>query len=165
MIRARGHLEFSFAWFSGRVVWEAEIDDGPAMPGLCKLAVLQQEVGMLRFKLVLPSPSAADVVSRELRVAVAGQDAVLTILDCTATEFSDARLVGEDNALVAVSLVDVDDAGNRSEPREQEFRLIDTIAPPKPGEIGLAVIAEDLSNDDPPAVDPAPAPDNQEQAG
>jgi len=47
-----------------------------------------------------------------------------------------------DNAEVFVSLVDIDDAGNRSAAREQTFTVTDTMAPPVPGTIGLEVTGE-----------------------
>lgn len=95
---------------------------------------------MLTFKLVLPPPGASDVVARELTYSIGGGTTSTEQLDGGATEFG--GLVGNDNEPVAVSLVDIDDAGNRSEARSQTFTLTDTLAPPQPGEMGLVIESE-----------------------
>lgn len=124
---------------STRFIGTVFVYDRPAMPGIITLQVTE-ETKMLKFKLVLPAPGAADVVSRELSVKIADADAALIELAADALEADGYE--GQDNAAVEVSLVDVDDAGNRSEARVQSFTLTDTIAPPVPSEIGLVVTAE-----------------------
>lgn len=114
-------------------------------PGLVYLRVVgssyERDVKMLRFKLVLPAPGAADVVSRKLDVAIGTADAVSVELAGDVLE--SAEYSGEDNSPVSGWLIDVDDAGNQSEPREFSFVLVDTLPPPQPGEIGLLVTGED----------------------
>lgn len=108
-------------------------------PGQVKLSI-KGENGMLKFVLDLPSKAAPDVVSRELKVVVDGNE-FFEALDGDAivsTEYS-----GVDNASVTGSLVDVDDAGNRSDASEFSYVLVDTIAPPAPGNVGLRVTAEE----------------------
>jgi hypothetical protein len=95
--------------------------------------------GMLNFVLDLPVAGAADVVSRELTVVVDGVSSVETLAGDAAVS---ADYSGIDNAVVTGSLVDVDDAGNRSEASEFSFVLTDTVAPPAPGAVGLRVTAE-----------------------
>lgn len=109
-------------------------------PGLVLLKIVSEEGNMLTFVLTLPAPGAADVVSRELVVSVNGGEAQTLSLDGAATESSE--LSGEQDNSVTGTLVDIDDAGNRSEPREFSFVLVDNLAPPQPGELGLRVTAE-----------------------
>lgn len=125
---------------STRFIGTVFVYERPAMPGIIILLVTFQENEMLKFKLVLPAPGAADVVKRELSVKIADADAVLAELAADALEADGYE--GQDDDAVEVSLVDIDDAGNRSEARVQTFTLADTIAPPVPGEIGLVVTAE-----------------------
>lgn len=109
-------------------------------PGLVFILYEEGEEGMLKFVLVLPEAGAADVVTRELRFTV-GEELVEVNLEGSATET--VELTGADNDAVVGSLVDVDDAGNRSEAREFSFVLVDTLAPPQPGELGLKVTGEE----------------------
>ena len=95
---------------------------------------------MLSFVLTLPERSAKDVVARELTVSV---DGVETVESLNGDSLESQVYSGLDNAAVAGRLVDIDDAGNRSEPSEFTFVLVDTIAPPAPGQVGLKVTAED----------------------
>lgn len=114
---------------------------GKREPGLVFLKLVKEESEMLFFNLVLPAPGASDVVKRELVVSIAGADARTFELtgDATASE----ELSGADNDSVVGTLVDIDDAGNRSPAREFSFVLVDTIAPPAPGEVGLTVTREE----------------------
>lgn len=98
------------------------------------------ESGMLKFVLVLPEKSASDVVSRKVSIQV-GTGEVLSV-DLEGDVLETAEFTGNDNDPVTGSLVDVDDAGNNSEPRDFNFVLVDTIPPPLPGEVGLRVTAE-----------------------
>lgn len=100
---------------------------------------LKEENGMLNFVLDLPVSSAADVVARELTVVV---DGVVSAETLAGDAVVSAEYSGVDNAVVSGSLVDVDDAGNRSEPSEFNYVLVDNIAPPAPGAVGMRVTAE-----------------------
>lgn len=95
---------------------------------------------MLTFVLSLPEKSAADVVSRELSLSINGAEAQVASLSADASK--SAEMTGEQGATVTGTLVDIDDAGNRSLPREFSFTLADTIAPPQPGDVGLEVTSE-----------------------
>lgn len=106
--------------------------------------------GMLKFVLMLPAKAAPDVVSRELVVSIDGQATTVVL---GADQVETAEMVGQDNASVTGSLVDVDDAGNRSPAREFSFTLLDTFPPAQPGEIGLKVTGEDFP------VTPEPQPE------
>lgn len=104
---------------------------------------------MLKFKLVLPAPGAPDVVSRNLSIKIGDEDAQLVVLPGTDTESSE--YVAAEGTVVSGELADVDDAGNVSPARDFRFTLVDTIAPPIPGEVGLLVTEE--------LPDPEPTPD------
>lgn len=130
-------------FFPSRVTGTVVVYEGPAMPGILRLAVYSEESDMLKFKLTpIPAPGAPDVVRRELTVTVADGAPTLIELAPDQTEATSDTFVGNDNDRVLTSLVDIDDAGNRSPAREQEFTLTDTIAPPEPGAIGLEVTEE-----------------------
>lgn len=111
-------------------------------PGQVFLKVLGKDgVGMaLKFKLVLPPAGAPDVVSRKLQISIGGLDPFA--LEVPGSTLETPEYEGEDSAEVVGQLVDVDDAGNSSPPRDFSFVLTDTIAPPQPGELGLLVTAE-----------------------
>jgi hypothetical protein len=95
---------------------------------------------MYQFKLVGLTVSAPDVTVQELSVKIGDADAVVQSLAPEILEV--AGFQAEKNTTVAVSLTDIDEDGNRSEPRLQTFTVKDTMAPPMPGEIGLIVTGQ-----------------------
>ena len=110
-------------------------------PGRMGIRFIKEENGMLSFVVVLPAPGAADVVTRELSVTIAGGTPVVinpAVYAIESQEFS-----GNDNDSVHLELVDVDDAGNLSTTSVLDTILIDTLAPPQPGEMGIRVTRED----------------------
>lgn len=96
----------------------------------------------LSFVVYLPPKAAPDVVSRELRVEIGD---TLQVLELDADTSEVLSLSGHQGASVTLSLVDIDDAGNRSEASVLQTELIDTIAPPKPGTLGVEIVAEDFN--------------------
>lgn len=102
--------------------------------------VVRKEDSMLKFVLVLPEPGAVDVVTRRLLVQINGAEPLT--YDLASSTLESEELSGDDNDTITGSLVDVDDSNNSSEPRDFEFILTDTIAPPLPGELGLRVTEE-----------------------
>lgn len=109
-------------------------------PGELSVVVVSEVDGM-KFEIRLPALSEGhDVVKRHLSVAIAGAEPATVVAspgDAAVGGFS-----GADNAEVALSLVDEDDAGNMSEPRLLTVTLVDTIAPPQPGEMAVVVTGE-----------------------
>jgi len=81
----------------------------------------------------------ADVVARRLTVTV---DGVVDSSDFPADAVSFGEVTVPQGANVVLALVDVDDAGNSSEPAVVEFVATDTIPPVKPGEFGVNLIRE-----------------------
>lgn len=116
---------------------------GPPMPGPLKYQLVQEDSGMKVqiYDVTLPTPGAADVVGREFSVKVGEGEAVITPLDGTATLVSGIK--AERDAIVTLTLVDIDDAGNRSEARVLTFTSADTIAPPQPGEMSVSLVGEE----------------------
>jgi len=108
-------------------------------PGRVMLKFYEGENGMLKFVLTLPTKSAADVVSRVLTVTI-GEEVQVFELAADAVETQEFECA--DNTEVFGSLADVDDAGNVSEAREFSFKIVDTIVPPMPGELGVRVTGE-----------------------
>lgn len=104
-----------------------------------KIIITREEDGMLTFSVQLGPKLAQDVVSRELSVTVNESTETRTLGpdESVAEGFS-----GEDNAAVHVELVDVDDAGNRSEPGVLDAVLTDTLPPPQPNVLGIQVTSE-----------------------
>ena len=98
----------------------------------------------LTFEILLPVlPIPHDVLTRRLSYSIAGGDVVT--VDMATTDVLLPGLAGEDGDTLSVTLVDIDDAGNSSEAREQEFVLSDTIPPAQPGEIGVRVTGEEMA--------------------
>jgi hypothetical protein len=129
-------------WSEERWTGTAFLYDGPPMPGVVKLFTISQGAdSMLKFKLTLPPPSAADVTTVELKTKIGDADEFIAHYPAAQAEVDGFE--GFEGVPVLVSLVDIDDAGNRSEAREQSFTLSDTIAPPQPGEVGLVVTGEE----------------------
>lgn len=89
----------------------------------------------LQYKLVLPAAGASDVVSRKLTVNGVEQTVNGDVLEVEGFE-------GDQDTDVVGTLIDVDDAGNESIARDFSFTLVDTIAPPQPGDVGLVVVGE-----------------------
>lgn len=118
-------------------------------PGIVFPVFKDGEKNMLKFYLSLPAKGASDVVARELLVSIAGAEPALYVLGANATQ--SIEFVGSDNSTVVGTLVDVDDAGNRSGASEFSFVLVDTIPPATPGAVGLVVTEE--------VADPTPQPE------
>lgn len=114
---------------------------GKRMPGLVFLKVVREEDEMLFFNLVLPPAGAADVASRQVTVTIGTGDP--QTINLAGTDLSTPELSGSDNDAVVGTLVDTDDAGNASPAREFSFVLVDTLAPPQPGELGIAITREE----------------------
>lgn len=82
-----------------------------------------------------------DVVARRLTVTVDGVADVLPDFPADTTLFGEVITVPQD-ASVVLTLVDIDDAGNASEPAFVEFVALDTIPPAQPGSFGVTLVRE-----------------------
>lgn len=118
----------------------------------------------MTYEITVGAPAANDVVSRELTVVVDGlyRDPVVF----PAYEVSLGRVTVPQDADVVISLVDVDDAGNRSDPAVVSFQALDVVPPPAPGGLSITVVGEthvppvvDVVTPDVPVVEPAVEPE------
>lgn len=83
----------------------------------------------------------ADVASRRLIVTVNGEVTSTTEHPKDATTFGE--ITAPQDASVVVTLVDIDDAGNESQPAFIEFTAKDTIPPSQPGSLGVTLVREE----------------------
>lgn len=115
--------------------------------GVFSLRLLGEFNNMLKFTVVLPQKSASDVVARELKVSVGDNEEQIFGLDGDVNESTE--FFGSHNDKVSGALVDIDSAGNRSSASIFDLVLLDTIAPPQPGEVGLRVFEDNVNPVDP----------------
>lgn len=112
-------------------------------PGTLRPRTVKEVGAMLNFAVgVPPFPSPSDVVKGELSVVIGENEPIVVDVDEATSEVSHPDFKGDDNVEVRLSYVHVDDAGNRSPESTATFALLDTIAPPQPGELGVRVIDE-----------------------
>ena len=83
----------------------------------------------------------ADVTGRQLTVVVNGEVLSIVELAGSATDLGEVKV--EQNANVTLSLVDIDDAGNRSQPAVLDFVATDTLPPAQPGSFGVTLAREE----------------------
>jgi hypothetical protein len=117
----------------------------PGMPGIPRLSTFLEENGMLKFNVTVPAEPAsqsAEVVSRDVTIAV-GDSPAATENFAGSGDLSLGPYSAEQNTLVIVDVVNIDDAGNRSEPRHAELTLVDNFPPAAPGEVGITVTGEE----------------------
>lgn len=120
-------------------------------PGLVFSKMISEGMnGMSKFVLVLPAPGAADVQSREVVYSINDGTPVTSVLPGTALETEEFET--EEGSVVSGTLVDIDDAMNRSEIRTFNLALRDTLAPPQPGEVSARMTEET------PVTPPEPQP-------
>lgn len=100
---------------------------------------------VLVYKVSVGAPVDADVVERQLVVALNGNSEVddFKVFSADTTDLGEVRAKQGDKVLL--TLVDVDDVGNRSEPAVLEFVAEDTLPPAKPGEFGVTLVKEEAA--------------------
>lgn len=89
-----------------------------------------------RYTIALPPPGAADVTIREMSKQIASDPLVKIELPGASTQFV---FEVADSTPVSLILVDIDEAGNRSDP-SQPFTFMsdaDDIPPPQPGSMSI----------------------------
>lgn len=93
----------------------------------------------LVYNVTADVPAAADVVARVLTVAIDGVENA-SQFGSSVTDFGAVTVV--EGASVVLTLVDVDNAGNRSEPASVSFVAADTLPPGQPGGFGVTLVGE-----------------------
>jgi hypothetical protein len=94
----------------------------------------------LVYELTCAPTTEVDVVERKLVVTVNGEVVSTDSYSRDTTSLGERTFAQGDN--VVLSLVDIDDAGNVSEPAIVEFTALDTIAPSTPG-LTVALVREE----------------------
>lgn len=112
---------------------------------------------LLTYTITAAASTAADAVSREVSLVIDGAEPVVTVFSPSSTDLGSVTV--PQNAAVAITVVDVDDAGNRSEPAEIAFVAADTLPPPAPGAVTVTLVSEESVPDVTPDVAPAPEPE------
>lgn len=84
-----------------------------------------------------------DVVSRVLTVVVGGEEPSERSFPGSSVDFG--LLTVPQDATVVLTLVDVDDAGNKSVPAVVEFVAVDTLPPAQPGGLGVTLVGENVA--------------------
>lgn len=95
---------------------------------------------VLTYAVSAPAPVDADVVGREVTVVVNGLEQPTYVVGGLSTDLGTVEV--PQDAEVVIRLVDVDDAGNRSEPAEVAFVAVDTLPPATPGTLGVSLVSE-----------------------
>lgn len=97
---------------------------------------------MLTYEIVVAAPTDRDVVAREVIVGVDGQYNEPVLHPGTAVNLG--QITVPQNSAVLVSVTDVDDAGNRSEPATLAFNAVDVARPALPGGLSVVFVGENL---------------------
>lgn len=108
---------------------------------------------ILTYQVSAAASTAGDAVSREVSLSINGAQPVVTVYAPTATDLGSVTV--PQNSEVTITVVDVDDAGNRSEPAFVSFVAADMLPPPAPGAVTVALVSEESVPD----VAPAPEPE------
>ena len=120
-----------------------------SVPQGLRVVLLKGETmaNVLTYRVSVNAPVDGDVVSRELTVTVNGVESTVVTTVGTATDLGSVEV--PQDALVVLSLVDVDDAGNKSPPATVEFTAVDTLAPSQPGGFNVTLVSEKVVVDAP----------------
>lgn len=138
----------------------------PPQPGALKIRVAAEDKYMLQFFVGLPAKTEAefDVVSRKLEIEIGGM--ALEPQTVPADTAESGPFEGADGAAVKIRCWNVDDAGNVSETASEfEGVLLDTFAPPAPGQLGIRVSCETPDIVPPPVDPPVEDPVEDETVG
>jgi hypothetical protein len=128
-------------WLVYAIIHEKKVVFGPRTPKLTVKQTGRNTMAViLTYVITAAAPADADVVQRELVSAVNGEVVSTTVWAGTAVDLG--TLSAEQDAQVSLSLVDIDDAGNRSMPATVTFVAADTIPPSAPGGLGVMLVGE-----------------------
>ena len=113
----------------------------PNLKALYIRSLMKDGVIMLIYNVTAGAVVDKDVTERRLTVTVNDAPVSTKAYAADAVAFDEINV--EQGDRVVLTLVDVDDAGNVSEPAVCEFVGNDTIPPVKPGELGVALVREE----------------------
>lgn len=98
----------------------------------------------LTYVVTANAPVDADVVQRELVVTINGEVTSTVVFPGSAVDLG--TVTAPQEADVKLTLVDVDDVGNKSLPAEFYFVAVDTIPPAAPGGFTVTLVGENTDN-------------------
>lgn len=110
-------------------------------PHAFHISLIRMESEMLIYSVTAGPAVDSDVATRRLTVTINGE--VSSAVDHPASTTSFGEITAPQDASVVVTLVDVDDAGNESQPSFFEFTAKDTIPPSQPGSLGVTLVREE----------------------
>jgi hypothetical protein len=103
-----------------------------------------QMVDTLTYVVTANAPTDADVVQRELIVTINGEVKATTVFPGSAVDLG--VVTAPQDADVKLTLIDVDDVGNKSLPAEFYFTAVDTIPPNAPGGFTVTLVGENTNS-------------------
>lgn len=122
----------------------------PRRPLTPRLSVYEQRresmADVLTYAVSAAPVVDGDVVSRELSVVINGLDQPVVSFPGNAVDLGTVE--APQDSEVVLRLVDVDDAGNRSDPAEVIFTAVDTLPPATPGALGVTLVGEKTVSDE-----------------
>ena len=117
------------------------IPDGFVKKPKLKVTLIKGDNMALVYGFSCEAPVDGDVSERRLSVSVNDKDPVVSVFDASATDLGEFTFTHGDS--IVLSLVDVDDVGNVSEPAVVEFVAADTIPPSVPGGFTVSLLREE----------------------
>lgn len=112
----------------------------PVVLGVVQIRSDENMADVLSYTVTAALPVDADVVSRALTIVVNGEDMGTSNVPGNVTELG--VFSAPQDADVMLTLVDIDNAGNTSEPAHYSFVATDTLAPAQPGGLGVTLTGE-----------------------
>lgn len=135
-----------FLWCVVVVLIALAIADGMRVRRIRRPDFVYEQLGensmsdTLTYSVVAAPVVDGDVVTREFTVMVNGVTQDSKLYGVGVTDFGPVSV--PQDSTVTLTLVDIDDAGNRSAPAVTEFVAVDTIVPAMPGAISVTLVGE-----------------------
>lgn len=136
------------------VFFDNTVIEEPARPRALEVFQIRSNINMadkLTYRVTAGAPVDGDVVSRVVTVTVNGESHGSVSYAGASTDLGVITVPQDSN--VEVSLVDIDDAGNASDPASYSFVAVDSIPPATPGALGVTLVGETTVSDVLPEVD------------
>lgn len=108
--------------------------------GLSAILLRSSNMDVLTYKVSVGPTVDHDVVSRELSCVIDAGEPVFSSFPGSTTDLG--LVSAPQGASVILALVDIDDAGNRSDAATLEFVAVDTLPPAAPGSFGVTLVGE-----------------------
>jgi hypothetical protein len=139
-----------------RLVYKLKNKQEISKPESLKIIFIRKENNMaLVYGLSCEAPVDSDVVNRRLVVNVNGNDVAKNTYSSDVVDFGEFTFSQGDD--VVMILVDIDDAGNESDPATVQFQAVDTIPPRVPGGFSVSLLRE-VEDTTPAPTTPEPEP-------